>query len=297
MPNNTIIENAGVGLRAEHHPYILENRPDIPWFEVLSDNFMGQGGKALLALEQIRHNYPIALHSVGLSIGSTDPLCTNYLQSLNNLADRFEPAIVSDHLCWVSIDQQHLHDLLPLPFIEETLDHLIPRIEQAQEVLKRPLLFENLSSYYFYKADNIPEWEFFNRLCQKTGCGMLLDINNVYVSAKNHGFDAKQYIDGLALDLVKQIHLAGYTDMGDYLFDTHSQHVHPPVWDLYEYALSRFGPVPTLIEWDGDIPDFPRLQREAEKAQCFLVSADCYSRSRKSHKLGQQAKKSVSGTC
>ena len=261
----------GVGLRTEHYDVITRDWPRMDWFEAISENFMDTAGRPLYVLEAVRRRYPVALHGVSLSIGSTDPLDAQYLTRLKALADRIDPVIVSDHLCWTGVDGENLHDLLPLPFTEEAVQHVAGRVDQVQSQLKRRLLLENVSSYVTYRHSTMPEWEFLTAVAERSGCGILLDLNNVYVNAYNHQFDPLQYLAGIPGELVGQFHLAGHTDMGPYLFDTHSRPVIPPVWTLYDEALRRWGPVATLIEWDEDIPPFPQLAEEAEKARALYV--------------------------
>ena len=239
------------------------------WFEAISENFMDSGGRPLAILESVRARYPVALHGVALSIGSTDPLDRTYLARLKTLADRIEPAIVSDHLCWTGVEGEQLHDLLPLPFTEESLRHVVERVQQVQEALGRRLLLENVSAYVTFRHSTMPEWEFLTAVAQRSGCGILLDLNNIYVNAYNHQFDARDYLRHIPGELVGQFHLAGHTDMGAYLFDTHSRPVIDAVWGLYRNALDRWGPVTTLIEWDEEIPPFPRLAEEAARARAI----------------------------
>jgi len=242
------------------------------WFEAISENFMDSGGRPLQILEAIRTRYPVALHGVALSIGSTDPLDARYLERLKVLVDRIEPAAVSDHLCWSGVEGDHLHDLLPLPCTEEAVRHVAERVQQVQSVLGRRILLENISTYVAYEHSTMPEWEFLTAVAERSGCGILLDLNNVYVNAYNHEFDPSAYLTHIPGDLVGQFHLAGHTDCGTYLFDTHSAQVTEAVWALYVEALRRWGPVSTMIEWDEDIPSFARLAEEAEKARGIYVS-------------------------
>lgn len=261
----------GVGLRTEHYEAITGQWPRMDWFEAISENFMDSGGKPLAVLESVRKRYPVALHGVSLSIGSTDLLDMNYLQRLKTLADRIDPIIVSDHLCWTSVENENLHDLLPLPFTEETIEHIAGRVQQVQEFLNRRILLENVSTYVTAKHSTMPEWEFVRAIAERSGCGILLDLNNVYVNGFNHKFDPYDYLRNIPGKLVGQFHLAGHTDMGDYLFDTHSKPVIEQVWDLYRFALSQWGPVATLIEWDEDIPSWERLSEEADHARAIYV--------------------------
>ncbi len=261
------IQGAGLGLRSSHYQEIFETKPDVPWFEILSDNYMADGGLPIQRVEKIRQDYPITLHGVGMSLASADPLNVDYLQRLKNLADRLQPAYVSDHLAWVSVNGQYTHDLLPIPYTEKTQQYMIDRIQQVQEFLGRKLLVENPSSYLTFHSTTMTEWDFISGITKASGCDLLLDINNIYVSAINHGFDPYEYLANIPVDKVKEIHLAGYEEMDGYLFDTHGYQVKPPVWDLYCAALKRFGSVPTLIEWDTDIPSFSTLRAEALKAE------------------------------
>lgn len=260
-------KGCGAGLRTEHYQYVLEKHPAVDWFEVISENFMDSGGKPMSILEEVRKAYPIACHGVSLSIGTVDPLDRAYLERLKQLIRRIDPFIVSDHLCWTGVGGENLHDLLPLPFTEEALEHVVSRVQQVQDYLGRPILLENVSSYLTYEHSVIPEWEFLANVAQRSGCGILLDLNNVHVNAYNHQFDAMTYVEAMPVDKVGQIHLAGYTDMGKFYFDTHSAPVVDKVWKLYEAAMKRFGPVSTLIEWDEHVPPFERLLEEVERAR------------------------------
>jgi len=272
--DNPIPARAGIGLRAPHYRDVIETRPDVSWFEVHSENYFGDGGAPLFYLEQTRAHYPLSLHGVGLSLGSADPLNMAHLRKLKALIQRFEPGLVSEHLCWSSIGGRYLNDLLPLPYTEEALKHITERIGQAQDFLGRQILIENVSSYLQYKHSTIPEWEFITEVARASGCGILLDVNNIYVSAVNHGFDAGQYLQAIPVTAVQEIHLAGfavnhYPD-GDVLIDDHGSPVHANVWALYHTAVRRFGPIPTLIEWDSDIPALSVLLQEAHKAEAIL---------------------------
>lgn len=257
----------GLGLRVPHYAYILEHRPAVDWFEILSENYMVAGGKPIYYLHAIREHYPLVMHGVSLSIGSTDPLNTNYLKGLKTLIRDVEPEWISDHLCWTSLGEINSHDLLPLPYTQEALEHVVSRIQQVQEFLGRTLLLENVSSYISYRESEMTEWAFFNEVCTRAGCRMLLDINNIYVSARNHGFDPIVYLNGITPQRVQQFHLAGHSDFGDYIIDTHDHDVPDPVWSLYREALQRFGAVSTMIERDDDIPEFPVLFAELEHAR------------------------------
>ncbi len=275
----TIPARAGIGLRADHYEALLETLPAVGWLEVHSENYFGAGGAPLHYLGKARCHYPLSLHGVGLSIGSADPLNIRHLSSLKSLIDRIEPALVSDHLCWSSVNGRYLNDLLPMPFTMEALAHLRERISRVQDYLNRPLLIENLSSYLQYRVSDFPEAEFIAELARRSGCGILLDINNVYVSACNHGFDANAYIQSLPPALVQEFHLAGFTtkhyraegdDRCTLLIDSHDRRVAGPVWDLYGFTLQRIGRRPTLIEWDSDLPDLRTLVDEAGIADSMM---------------------------
>ncbi|QEY32705.1 DUF692 domain-containing protein [Synechococcus sp. RSCCF101] len=262
------ITGVGLGLRSPHYADILSTRPAIPWFEALSDNYLG-GGLPLHHLSRVRETYPITLHGVGLSLGSVDPLNTDYLQRLKALVDRMEPALVSDHLAWVSRGGRYFHDLAPLPYTEEALVHVVERVQRVQELLGRRILLENLSPYVSFAGADYPEWAFLAELADRADCFLLLDVNNVFVNAFNHGFDPEQYLDALPAERVKEIHLAGYEEQGCFLFDTHGREVQEGVWALYRRALQRFPGVPALIEWDNAIPPFDVLLAEAAKAEAL----------------------------
>ncbi|MCX7172880.1 MAG: DUF692 domain-containing protein [Proteobacteria bacterium] len=257
---------AGIGLREPHHRQVLEDLPAIGWLEVHSENFFGPGGEPLRILEAVRRHYPLSLHGVGMSLGSSDELSERHLDKLKTLVERIEPAAISEHLCWSSVDGRFLNDLLPLPYTEEALSHIGARIARMQDVLGRTIMIENVSSYVRFAGAAYPEWEFLAELSRRTGCKILLDVNNIHVSAFNHGFDAMAYLRGIPRDAVGEIHLAGYSEVDDFLVDTHSRPVQDVVWRLYAEALRRFGPVATLIEWDNDIPTLDILLAEADKA-------------------------------
>lgn len=269
--------SAGIGLRAPHYLDVLEMRPDIAWLEAHSENYFGDGGLSLYYLSKIRADYRISLHGVGLSLGSTDPLNMRHLEKLGRLVDRIEPCAVSEHLAWVSFDGRYFNDLLPLPYTEESLGYVTRRVQQTQEYLKRQILIENLSSYFEFGASTIPEWEFMVELAKRSGCGLLLDINNVFVAACNHDFDPLRYLHHIPAYLVGEIHLAGYTErwLDDrvLLIDTHNRPVSWEVWALYAGCIARLGPKPTLIEWDTDLPSLDSLVGEAHKAQHYLELA------------------------
>ena len=256
----------GLGLRKPHMAQFLEHRQPVDFLEVISENYMVDGGKPLRLLTEIRERYPVALHGVSMSIGAAGGLDMDYLARLKRLAQRIEPLWVSDHLCWTRTSAHNAHDLLPLPLTREALDAVCDNIDFAQEVLGRAMIFENPSSYVTFAADEMPEWEFLSQMVRRTGCGLLLDVNNIYVSAHNHGFSATDYLDGLPLDAVRQVHLAGHTD-GPILVDTHDAPVSDGVWTLYEEAARRLGPVATMIERDDAIPPLPDLLNELDLAR------------------------------
>lgn len=256
----------GVGLRTKHYSQFLEERPDVAWVEAISENFMGMGGRPLAVLEKVRRDRPVVLHGVGLSIGAVAPFEPKYLDQWKELITRIEPAMVSDHLCWGAHGGRYVHDLLPMPFTEEALKHTVERVQHVQEFLGRQILMENVSSYLTYPSSTMTEWEFLSEVARRADCGILLDINNIYVSAKNHGFSADAYLAGVPSERVAQYHLAGHWDRGDILIDTHEGHVSDPVWDLYRKAVRRFGDVATLIEWDEGVPELDVLLAESTKA-------------------------------
>ena len=259
----------GVGLRTKHYAHVLERWPPMDWFEAISENFMVRGGKPLAVLDRVRERYPVVLHGVSLSIGTTDPLNLDYLRELKRLAARVEPAWISDHLCWTGVGGRNAHDLLPLPYTAEAIAHVAERVARVQDFLGRPILLENVSSYVAYTASEMPEWEFLSEVVRRADGYVLLDVNNVYVSAFNHGFDAREYLAGIPADRVVQFHLAGHTDRGTHLLDTHDHDVPDPVWDLYADAVRRFGPLSTLIERDDRIPEFAELAAEAARARAI----------------------------
>jgi uncharacterized protein len=261
---------AGIGLRAPHYRDLLEGRPDIGWVEVHSENYYGRGGQPHHYLERVRERHPLSLHGVGLSLGRADGLDGEHLARLAELVERYEPGLVSDHVCWGAVGERHLNDLLPLPYTEEALARLCEHVDEAQSRLRRRILVENVSSYITYADSSIPEWEFFAAIARRTGCGLLLDVNNIHVSARNHGFDPKAYIDAIPSAAVEEFHLAGYDVAGELLIDTHAKPVYPEVWSLYRYALETVGARPTLVEWDNDLPALSNLLAEARKAQAMM---------------------------
>ena len=257
----------GLGLRPQHYADILNGEPDVDWFEVISENYMVPGGRPLRMLEQIRARYPIVMHGVSLSIASTSPLDRDYLQNLHDLAERFEPEFVSDHLCWTGVHGVNLHDLLPVPYTREALDHVCSRVAQVQDALRRPLALENVSSYLEFAHSEMNEWDFLAELTRRTGCWLVLDVNNVFVSAFNHGWDARRFIDAIPRDRVVQFHLAGHEHMTTHIIDTHDALVPPEVWDLYAHAVDRFGAVSTIIERDDHIPPLADMVAELSIAR------------------------------
>lgn len=257
----------GLGLRTQHYKDFLDAPQPVDWLEVISDNYMVDGGKPLAILDRIRADYPMAMHGVSLSIGAIKGLDTDYLNRLKALEQRIEPMWVSDHLCWTGAHGRKLHDLMPLPFTNEAVKVVGRNVQQAQEALQRPLVLENVSSYLEFTTSEMNEWEFLTEICQTTGCKLLLDINNIYVSAFNHGFSPSDFINGVPVDSVIQFHLAGHQDNGNHLIDTHDHPVCNDVWDLYRQALKSFGDVPTMIERDDRIPPLPELLAELDIAR------------------------------
>ncbi len=262
----------GLGLRTEHYNAILETKPNVDWFEVLSENYMIPGGKPLDYLDKIRADYPVVLHGVSLSIGSTAEVDYNYLRDLKKLADRIQPAWISDHLCWTGVHGQNMHDLLPLPYTQETAKHVAERVKIVQDYLGRQILLENVSSYASYIDSSMTEWEFITQISEAADCLLLLDVNNIYVSSYNHQFNAKAFIDGVPAQRIQQIHLAGHNNHGDYIIDTHDAPVIDPVWDLYEYAIAHFGQVSTMIERDDKIPALEVLVEELQIARTISTT-------------------------
>jgi uncharacterized protein (UPF0276 family) len=265
-----IPSRAGIGLRAPHCREIIDSRPDITWVEVHSENYFGDGGQPHQFLERIRRDYPLSLHGVGLGLGSVSPLDRSHLDKLAHLIDRYEPGLVSEHLCWGAAGGRHLNDLLPLPYTEEALAQLCGRIEQVQSHIGRQILLENVSSYLQFRHSTIPEWQFLAEVSSRSGCAILLDVNNIHVSAVNHGFDPLTYLAAIPAAAVQEIHLAGFDASGPCLIDTHGTAVADEVWALYRETIGRLGPRPTLIEWDTDIPPLGVLLGEAAKAAQIL---------------------------
>jgi uncharacterized protein len=267
---------AGVGLKPEHYRDILNDAPDIGWFEIHAENYMGEGGAPHAYLTAVRERYPLSLHGVGLSIGGAGPLDKDHLARLAALAARYEPALFSEHLAWSSHDTVYLNDLLPLPYTEETLQRVSSHIDELQEALRRPMLLENPSTYVAFAETSMSEVEFLREIVRRTGCGLLLDVNNVFVQATNHGFDAAAYLDSFPAEHVGEIHLGGHAEDEDddgsaLLIDDHGREVADPVWGLYAQALARTGPKPTLIEWDNDVPAWPELFAEAQRADAVIA--------------------------
>jgi|SRR5450755_3598968 len=275
MPASTALPvSAGIGLRSPHVARVRAERPAVGWLEVHSENYFVDGGPTIAALDAIRRDYPISLHGVGLSLGSADALDTGHLARLRRLIARIDPAVVSEHLCWSHVDGRHLNDLLPLPLTNEALALVCERVDAVQNALGRTILVENVSAYVRFDDDAMSEWDFVAAVARRTGCKLLFDVNNVYVNAVNHGFDANAFLAAIPGDAVAEIHLAGFDASGACLIDTHGARVAPPVWTLYRAAIARFGPKPTLIEWDTDIPPLEVLLEEAAQAQTILEASD-----------------------
>jgi uncharacterized protein (UPF0276 family) len=265
----------GLGLRGKHYSHLLSQPTQTQWLEATTENYLGlagaNGGRPIRVLEKLRGSFPVVLHGVSLSIGSSDSLDFEYLRAVKDLMERIQPAWVSDHLCWTGVNGQNLHDLLPLPFTRETIDYLVDRIDQVQNFLGTKMIFENVSSYLTFSHSEMTEWEFISEVSEKSGSGILLDLNNVYVSSVNHGFDPLQYLKGIPSNKVGQFHLAGHSEsegvLPSFLIDTHDHDISEPVWDLYRTALRRFGSVSTLIERDGNIPDYLTIEAEVVRAK------------------------------
>ncbi len=268
----------GVGLRREHHDEVLLDAGATDWFEVISENFMAVGGRPRAILHAVRRERPVVLHGVSLSIGTSDPLDERYLADLAALAAEIEPAWVSDHLCWTGVGGRNAHDLLPLPYTEEALAHVVERVGRVQDRLKRRIALENVSSYVAYRISEMPEWEFLAEVARRADCGILLDVNNVYVSSVNHRFDPLEYLAGVPVERVWQLHLAGHSTVGELLLDTHDHPVPDPVWRLYDEVVRRFGAVSTLVEWDDKLPSYAGLLDErrqaAERQEAILGSRE-----------------------
>ena len=263
----------GLGLRVEHYESILSQHPPIDWLEALTENYLVPGGKPLHNLHRLRERYPLVLHGVSMSIGSTHPLDHGYLSQLKTLAARIEPEWISDHLCWTGVAGKNVHDLLPLPYTEEALANIVQRVRTVQDVLGRRILLENVSSYVAFRDSRLTEWEFLRAVAEEADCLILLDVNNIYVSSVNHAFDPHDYLNGVPVERVQQIHLAGHEDHGDYLIDTHDHPVPDPVWDLYAAAVRRCGDVSTMIERDANIPPLEELCAELSAARSLAAQA------------------------
>lgn len=264
----------GVGLRSQHFQYILDNQPEMDWFEIISENFIDSKGWPRKVIEQLAERYPIVMHGVSMSIGSTDSLNIDYLKKLKAFSKKIDAKWISDHLCWTGVLGKNSHDLLPLPLTEETLVHVVDRIKRVQDILERPLVLENPSSYLQFQDDSMTEYDFIREMANLSDCRLLLDVNNVYVSSFNHQYDPSTYIQSLPLEKVVQFHLAGHTNKGTHIIDTHDDHVVTEVWKLYAEAIKKTGPVSTLLEWDANIPEFPELRKEILKAKTIFEGGD-----------------------
>lgn len=262
----------GLGLRPDYYDEILTQKPDLNWFEILTENYLVPGGKPLYYLDQIRAHYPMVMHGVSLSLGSSDPLDMDYLQQVKDLAARIEPGWISDHLCWTGVNGINAHDLLPVPYTHQAINHIVSRIHKVQDVLGRPILIENVSSYLTYKQSEMTEWDFIAELVRQAGCYILLDVNNVYVSSVNHCFNPLEYIHAMPRERVAQIHLAGHSNHGDYIIDTHDAPVIQAVWDLYAATIRHLGPISTMIERDDNMPPLAELLAEIMRAQSIAES-------------------------
>jgi uncharacterized protein (UPF0276 family) len=259
----------GIGLRPNFYQEVLDTNPAVDWFEIITEDFLIEGGPALYYLERIRQNYPIAMHGVSMSIGSCDELDYGYLKRLKALVDRFEPLSVSDHFCWTGINGVNLHDLMPLPYTQECINHLVGRIQRVQEFLDRPILLENVSSYVSYNSSQMTEWEFISHVAKQSGCNILLDINNIFINSVNHNFNPETYLFNIPKAHVQQFHLAGHDNCVTHIIDTHDDEITQTVWDLYEKAVKHYGDVATLIERDANIPPLNELIDEVRKAKCI----------------------------
>ena len=257
----------GLGLRANHYEEVLQTKPKVDWFEIITENYLVPGGKPLYYLDKIREHYPMVMHGVSLSIGSTDPLDKNYLKSVKKLANRVQPQWISDHLCWTGVNNNNNHDLLPLPYTEDAIGHISNRIIEVQDFLGQQILIENVSSYLTYKDSIMTEWDFINEILSRSGCLLLLDVNNVYVSSVNHQFNPLDYINALPSDKICQIHLAGHLNKGNYIIDTHDHEIIDAVWRLYEKTIKAHGMISTMIERDDNIPPLSELLEELTKAK------------------------------
>jgi uncharacterized protein len=267
----------GIGLRSQHFSRVLDGTARADWFEVISENYMIDGGRPLKILERARELAPVVLHGVSMNLGGTAPIDDDYLDDLETLIRRVEPAWISDHLCWGAVDGYYAHDLLPLPYTNEAIAHVATKIRQVQDRLSRRILIENVSSYLTYRHSVMPEWEFISAIANEADCGILLDVNNIYVSAINNGFDPLKYLEGVPVGRVAQFHLAGHSDAGTHLVDTHDHPVPPAVWELYRHAVRRFGRISSLLERDDNIPEFEELIAESNHARAIEAEVldDC----------------------
>lgn len=259
----------GIGLRPDHYQAVLDTQPKVDWFEIISEDFMNEGGAPLHYLDKIRQDYPISMHGVSLSIGSVDPLDWNYLRQLKKLVQRVEPLWISDHICWTGVNHVNLHDLMPIPCTKEAVQHVVDRVRQVQEYVGRRILLENVSSYITFKQSEMTEWEFLNTVAERADCLILLDINNIYVNAFNHGFSAHDFLHGINLQRVWQFHLAGHKNCQTHIIDTHDDNIIGPVWELYRDAITLTGKIAVLIERDDNIPDVPELLAELSRAKAI----------------------------
>ncbi len=275
MANKFFLPNLGIGLglRTAHYSTIIADRPAVDWFEIISENYLRTQGRPLDFLDQIADAYPVVMHGVSLSIGSTDPLDFEYLGELRALRDRVHARWVSDHLCWTGVAGKNTHDLLPMPYTEEALRHVVQRVRAVQDFMGAPLALENPSSYAEFAGDSMREWEFLGRLAEDADCALLLDVNNIYVSSRNHGFDPMTYLSAIPFDRVVQFHVAGHTDHGTHIIDSHIGPVLDPVWQLLAEAHGRTSGVPVLLEWDAEIPSFAETHAEALRARAFIGAA------------------------
>jgi uncharacterized protein (UPF0276 family) len=265
----------GLGLRPDYYEEILLQKPKVDWFELVTENYLIPGGKPLYYLDKIREHYPVVMHGVSLSLGSTDPLDNDYLQQVKSLVARAEPEWISDHLCWTGVNGLNAHDLLPIPYTRYAVKHVVGRIQQVQDFLQRPILIENVSSYLIYKQSEMSEWEFLLEIVNQSGCYILLDVNNVYVSSVNHGFNPLDYIYAMPRERVAQIHLAGHSNNGDYIIDTHDAPVAQAVWELYAETIRHLGKISTMIERDDNMPAFADLLAEIEQARSIAQLVLC----------------------
>jgi len=263
----------GVGLRTVHFGHILNKKPKVDWFEIVTENFLDTEGRPMWVLDQIAERHPIVVHGVSMSVGSPDPVDRSFLAKIKALAKRVRAVWVSDHVCWTGVAGRNLHDLLPMPYSEEALKHMVKKIRQIQDILERPLVLENPSSYVEFTSSTMPEWEFIARMAEDADCGVLLDVNNVYVSSFNHGFDPETYIRAIPPERIAYFHVAGHTNFGTHILDTHIGPIIDPVWKLFRLAHEQTGGRSTLLEWDEEIPTFPVVHREVLKARKYMGAA------------------------